>query len=248
MSIINRIVELLKSNGTSQADLCNYINIKYNVFTTWKTRETDPPAKYLVQICEFLDITLEYLLTGKEKNSLKGNLSNDEQELLLIYKGLSDINKAKVKERATVLAELETPTEPVVEEETEEQETIFIEFSNLKVSAGAGEPLIDDSYPDFIEVKKGELTENANFAVKINGKSMMPHFKDGDVVLVRSQPYVNIGEIGIFVIDGNGYIKERGDDRLISINPRYNDIYFEEGQEIRCKGLVIGTLEEDDFV
>lgn len=248
MSIINRIVELLKSNGTSQADLCNYINIKYNVFTTWKTRETDPPAKYLVQICEFLDITLEYLLTGKEKNSLKGNLSNDEQELLLIYKGLSDINKAKVKERATVLAELETPTEPVVEEETEEQETIFIEFSNLKVSAGAGEPLIDDSYPDFIEVKKSELTENANFAVKINGKSMMPHFKDGDVVLVRSQPYVNIGEIGIFVIDGNGYIKERGDDRLISINPRYNDIYFEEGQEIRCKGLVIGTLEEDDFV
>ena len=76
---------------------------------------------------------------------------------------------------------------------------------------------------------------------------MMPHFKDGDVVLVRSQPYVNVGEIGIFVIDGNGYIKERGDDRLISINPEYDDIYFEEDQDIRCKGLVIGTLEEDDF-
>ena len=77
---------------------------------------------------------------------------------------------------------------------------------------------------------------------------MIPHFKDGDLVLVRSQPYVNVGEIGIFIIDGNGYIKERGDDRLISINPRYDDIYFEEGQEIRCKGLIIGTLDEDDFV
>ena len=60
--------------------------------------------------------------------------------------------------------------------------------------------------------------------------------------------YVNVGEIGIFIIDGNGYIKERDDDRLISINPRYDNIYFEEGQEIRYKGLVIGTLEEDDFV
>lgn len=60
--------------------------------------------------------------------------------------------------------------------------------------------------------------------------------------------YVNVSEIGIFIIDGNGYIKERDDDRLISINPRYDNIYFEEGQEIRYKGLVIGTLEEDDFV
>ncbi len=77
---------------------------------------------------------------------------------------------------------------------------------------------------------------------------MMPHFKDGDVVLVQSQPDVNIGEIGIFIIDGNGYIKERGERCLISINPEYDDIYFEEGQDIRCKGLVIGTLEEDDFV
>ncbi len=133
-------------------------------------------------------------------------------------------------------------------EEPEEQETIFIEFSTLKVSAETGEPLIDDSYPDFIEVKKSELTESTNFAVKINGKSMMPKFKDGDVVLVKSQPDVNVSEIGIFIIDGNGYIKERGDNRLISINPEYDDIYFQEGQDIRCKGLVIGTLEDDDFV
>ena len=64
----------------------------------------------------------------------------------------------------------------MIDEEPEEQETIFIEFSTLRVSARAGEPLIDDSYLDFIEVKKRELTESTNFAVKINGKSMMPKF------------------------------------------------------------------------
>lgn len=202
----------------------------------------------LLAVSEHFKVSIDYLLTGKEKNSSTNILNADEQEMLELFNALSHDNKIRIKERAAVLAELEAPTEPVVEEESEEQETIFIEFSTLRVSAGEGEPLIDDSYPDFIEVKKSELTENANFAVKINGKSMMPHFKDGDVVLVKSQPYVNVGEIGIFVMDGNGYIKERGNDRLISINPEYDDIYFEEGQEIRCKGLVIGTLEEDDFV
>lgn len=217
--------------------------------SNWK-KGASPNSDIVAKLAVRLNVSADFLIFGKKESLSKDKLSDDEQEMLLIYKSLSDINKAKVKERATVLAELEVPVanEPTNEIEPEEQETIFIEFSNLRVSAGAGEPLIDDSYPDFIEVKKGELTENANFAVKINGKSMMPHFKDGDVVLVRSQPYVNVGEIGIFIIDGNGYIKERGDDRLISINPRYDDIYFEEGQEIRCKGLVIGTLEEDDFV
>ena len=77
---------------------------------------------------------------------------------------------------------------------------------------------------------------------------MLPRFKDKEWVLVRSQPDVEIGEIGIFIIDGNGYIKERAADRLVSINPEYDDIYFKENQDIKCKGLVIGTLESDDFV
>ena len=183
----------------------------------------------------------------KEKSSPTVTLTADEQELLQYFKKLSDKSKGMVLGRAEALAELEAPVEPVQEEE-EEIETIFIEYSTLRVSAGTGEPLIDDTYPEFIEVKRSELTEEANFAVKINGNSMLPHYKNNDIVLVRSQPEVAVGEIGIFTIDGEGYIKERGENRLISLNPEYDDIYFKEGQDIRCKGLVIGTLEDDDFV
>ena len=248
MSIINRIVELLKRKGASQADICNYIGIKYNVFTTWKTRGTDPPAKYLVQICDFLNITLDYLFTGQEKSSSKDKLSDDEQEMLDLFNALSRDNKIRIKERATVLAELEAPVVPVIEEEPEEQETIFIEFATLKASAGTGEQLIDDPERDVIEVVKNEITMQAKFAIQIHGDSMEPEYSDGEIVLVKTQPQINVGQIGIFTVNDMGYIKKLGTDRLISVNPEYDDIYFEEEQEIRCKGLVIGTLEEGDFV
>lgn len=234
-------------NTTPTKFVTDILHLSSSKVTAWKNGSI-PKYEILNSIANHFNVSIGTLFDGKEKSSSKDELSNDEQEMLDLFNALSRDNKIRIKERAAVLAELEAPAKLVVEEEPAEQETIFIEFSTLRVSAGAGEPLIDDSYPDFIEVKKSELTESANFAVKINGKSMMPHFKDGEIVLVRSQPYINVGEIGIFIIDGNGYIKERGKDRLISINPEYDDIYFEEGQDIRCKGLVIGTLEEDDFV
>lgn len=240
---------LLEKKGLKQADLCDAIGISSSTMTNWKNRGTDPPAKHIIPICEFLNISPYILLTGEEKSSPTVELTADERELLDIYNNLSPKSQGQVKERAIVLAELEaTAVNDPEQVDEEEPETIFIEYSTLKVSAGTGEPLIDDTYPEFIEVKRSELTEEANFAVQISGNSMMPRFKNKDIVLVRSQPTVEIGEIGIFIIDGNGYIKERAVNRLISINPEYDDIFFKENQDIRCKGLVIGTLEEDDFV
>ena len=247
MSIINNLLLLLEEKRLKQSDLCDAIGISSSTMTNWKNRGTDPPSKHIIPICEFLNVSPYILLTGKEKSSLTSELSADEQELLGCFKKLSDKSKGMVLGRAEALAELEAPVEPDQEEE-EEIETIFIEYSTLRVSAGTGEPLIDDTYPEFIEVKRSELTEEANFAVKINGNSMLPHYKNNDIVLVRSQPEVAVGEIGIFTIDGEGYIKERGENKLISLNPEYDDIYFKEGQDIRCKGLVIGTLEDEDFV
>ena len=242
LGILDRISKLL--GNREQRELTTYLGLKSVAFSEWKSGKSKSYKKYLIEIADFFNVSLDYLVYGKEKSSLTSELSADEQELFKIYKGLSIENKARVRERAEVLAELEAPAvnEPEPEED-KEIETIFIEYSTLRVSAGTGEPLIDDTYPEFIEVKRSELTEEANFAVKINGNSMLPHYKNNDIVLVRSQPEVAVGEIGIFTIDGEGYIKERGENRLISLNPEYDDIYFKEGQDIRCKGLVIGTLE-----
>ncbi|MCM1008980.1 MAG: hypothetical protein NC485_13920 [Ruminococcus flavefaciens] len=242
-----QLKQACKSNNTSITAVLKKIGIGTANGTYWKNGSV-PSSDIVVQLSEFLNVSTDYLLKGKEKSSPMAELTNDEQEMLLIYKGLSDISKAKVKERAIVLSEIESPVEQVAEEDPEEQETIFIEFATLKASAGTGEQLTDDPERDFIEVVKNDTTLQAKFAIQIHGDSMEPEYNNGDIVLVKAQPQINIGQIGIFTVNDMGYIKKLGKDRLISLNPDYEDIYFKEGQEIRCKGLVIGTLEEDDFV
>ena len=74
-------------------------------------------------------------------------------------------------------------------------------------------------------------------------KDDTPRFRDGDIVLVEDTDSVEIGELGIFVLDGNGYFKKYGGDRLISLNPEYNDILLKNFDEVACCGRVVGKLK-----
>ncbi len=238
-----QLKQACKKENTSITATLKKIGIGTANGTYWKNGSV-PSSDIVVQLSEFLNVSTDYLLKGVENNSLTVELNDDEQELLEYFSKLSDKSKGIILGKAETLVELEKP----VADEPEEQETIFIEFATLKASAGTGEQLIDDPEQDFIEVIKNNMTLQAKFAIQIHGDSMEPEYANGDIVLVKAQPQINIGQIGIFTVNDMGYIKKLGTDRLISINPEYDDIYFEEGQEIRCKGLVIGTLEEDDFV
>ncbi len=247
MDILDRILMLL--GNREQRELTNFLGLKSVAFSEWKSGKSKSYKKYLIEIADFFNISLDYLVYGKEKGCSTFKLTDEEQELLEYFNKLSDKSKGKIIERAAVLAELEMPVtnEPVAVEEPEEKR-LKINCSTYQVSAGAGFELGEGDEWYEIEVPDTSKARKADFALQIKGNSMEPIYFNGDIVLVKEQPYVNIGEIGIFIIDGNGYIKKRGNDRLISINPEYDDIYFREGQDIRCKGLVIGTLEDDDFV
>ena len=250
MTITERIFTILSQNKLSQKDFAKIIDVNEKTVSAWKKNNSLPPLDKISNISDCLGVSIDYLLTGKEKSSSAVELDSDEQLLIGYFKNLSDISKGIILGRAEQLAELEkiVADEPVDEEEPEEQETIFREFATLKASAGTGEQLIDDPEQDFIEVVKNDMTLQAKFAIQIHGDSMEPEYANGDIVLVKAQPQIDIGQIGIFTVNDMGYIKKLGTDRLISVNPEYDDIYFEEGQDIRCKGLVIGTLDEDDFV
>lgn len=234
LSIIDNILSLLKQKGLKQADLCNFIGINTSTMTNWKNRKTDPPAKYIIPICEFLNVSPHKLLVGKEKSS-PTDLTADEQKLLTYYKDLNDIDKGIVIGRAEALLEqYKTPIK-------ESKNTIFIEYYSLPVSAGTG-VYLDGCEKDMLEVEETDLTNEANFALRVSGNSMEPVYHDGDMVLIASQPTVELGETGIFIVNDEGYIKKFGGDKLISLNPDYDDIMLNEDDSFYCKGKVIGVL------
>ncbi len=127
-------------------------------------------------------------------------------------------------------------------EEEQEEPMIEIRYSLLPASAGTGE-FLDDENIEIREFPDTPDARRADIVIPVDGDSMEPVFSDGDELYVRLQPAVEIGEIGIFIVDGKGYVKEYAKDRLISLNPEYDDIYPDEYAEPRCVGKVIGKVE-----
>lgn len=84
--VIERIIELLDKKALKASDLCRFIGINTSTMTNWKNRGTDPPAKFIVPICEFLNVSCEFLLTGKEKSNIHEISNNDIEWLSLIHR------------------------------------------------------------------------------------------------------------------------------------------------------------------
>lgn len=127
-------------------------------------------------------------------------------------------------------------------QEEKKIKVIQLPLSELKVSAGIGSWIEDNRYGT-IEVVDTPESRKADLVIEINGNSMEPTYHNGDNVLVRLQPSIDIGEIGVFVKGSEGYIKELGKNCLISRNKEYEDIIFNEYSDIHCVGKVIGVAE-----
>ena len=109
-----------------------------------------------------------------------------------------------------------------IESREEKGSITYITLYDLAVSAGTGEPLGDTYYSTKLEIPTEEVPEEAHCCLRVNGDSMEPAYKDGDVVFVRRQDEpVREGEIGIFSLNGEGYMKRLGHKELESLNPKY---------------------------
>lgn len=240
MSMVDRICELAHEKGISISALEKTLGLGNGIIGKW--RKQSPSCDKLKLVADYLNATIDYLLTGKKECSSTANLTPDEHELLQYFKKLSDKSKGIVLGRAEQLAELETPV--VKEPEPEQEPTIQIKHSYYRVSAGTGFNLPEGDDWEMIDIPDTPEARRADFAITIKGNSMEPVYFDGDIVLVKQQPAVELGEIGIFNIENNGYIKKFGGDRLISLNDAYDDIILSEYDEDsnHCLGKVIGRV------
>ncbi len=120
---------------------------------------------------------------------------------------------------------------------------LILPLYNLPVSAGGG-IYLDGDDAEQITIKYNSRSAKADFALRVSGNSMEPHYSDSDILLVQEQSDLLFGELGVFICDGEGFFKKFGGDRLISLNSEYDDIPLSSFADISCKGRVIGRLKK----
>ncbi len=58
----DRLLELRKEAGISQAKLAECLEVSYAVVCYWETDRSEPTAPNLVKIANFFDVSVDYLL------------------------------------------------------------------------------------------------------------------------------------------------------------------------------------------
>lgn len=237
----------LKENKMTQKKLSELLNVSQAAVTNWTKGKNSPDIETLIRICNILEISINDIL-DVDVPAADNELSKTDRVYMQKYIALDSSGKSLVQliidnetQRMHTQAAQAVTAEPEAQELPEEDNIISIVFYDLPVSAGTG-IYLNDSYKDEIEVERNDLTERADFALRINGDSMEPRYHNGDVLLVREQSAVEQGECGIFILNGEGYFKKLGRNQLISLNPKYRPIPIHEYDTVSCIGKVLGTL------
>lgn len=147
-----------------------------------------------------------------------------------------EVSRCKKLAKEKKQSELKEHTSPVV--------TLKQPYTQVAAAEGSGAFLLDDGCEE-VSVTLNQFTQQADVILKVVGRSMEPTISDGDRVLVRVQPSVNLGEIGVFIIDGQGYLKERASDRLVSLNSNIEDVFLGDLQQAECYGKFISVLDPE---
>ena len=262
-AILSILLQSIQKRGITEKDCLKSCGINTSFLTDWKTEKIkNPSIDKVVKLAIFLDLDLNELLLGTNKTALC--LSEDETRLLFIYNKLSSSDKIRVSERAVTLAELaaeraasQKPKKEVVQKksgskkplrfpaiaEQDEEESCYIDICALPAGAGTG-VYLDESRTEPLKIVHTDIADRANYAVKVSGVSMEPLFHDGDIVLVETCPSIEQGEIGVFIVNGEGFIKKYGGHQLISLNPECDNIDLHEYDSVYCRGRVLGIAEK----
>lgn len=103
MEIYERMFMIMDEKGIISADLAKKLGVSRGTVTNWKSRGTNPPADYIVVICELLEVDIEYFLSGKTKTL---NINYDEKNLIEHYRLCNTENKKQLNSLAKSLSQI----------------------------------------------------------------------------------------------------------------------------------------------
>ncbi len=95
MTITERLFQAIKQKNIKQIELAEALNIKPQIINNWKSRGTTPPMEYLPLICDALNISWQYLVTGEESNEY---YTAEEKSLVEQFRGTDDTGKKRIME------------------------------------------------------------------------------------------------------------------------------------------------------
>ena len=187
-----RIDEARRKAGLSLVDFSALLR-QYGVtmspsgINKWAKGSALPNAYQLVAVCHALDLDVDVSYFCSSHTP-----------------ALNDAGLAKVREyKDDLIASGKYKPQPKV---VSILKYIEMPVSNLAVSAGTGE-FLDEGNFEMVSFPEKSVPKGADFGVRVSGDSMEPVYHDGQIVWVEECETLAVGEVGIFVYDGDGYLK-----------------------------------------
>ncbi len=220
MSFSSQIKNIRFEKKLSQAHVAALLGVAKSTYSLYESGKREPDIKKIKLLAQILNVSTDTLFE-------LSSFSDEETDIIEKYRSLNEKSKSSVKNFLN--HEYSFSSGKV---------RYIIPYCDLPASAGTGQFWDSSSYSEY------ELPyappENANILVRVSGNSMEPMFFDGDKLFVQRQTSLNYGEIGLFAIGSDVFVKEYTPEGLKSINPDYSLI---KNKNIICLGKVLDKLK-----
>lgn len=224
----------------TQKQLGKILGVSIMTIRNWESGEKSPSMHAIIDLTRVFGISADELLGTKRSNLSDWPITSAESSLLKTYRSL-DTHGRKVVDTICAL-ELSR----VEETAPKNRITRMIPFYLVPSAAGYSAPIEGSDY-EMMEIDDS-VPHGADFAVRIQGDSMAPYIEDGDIVYVKKQNELGVGDVGIFSIDGAMYCKlyytdEERNLTLVSANPerKSSNVYVsaDSASTVMCCGKVL---------
>ena len=208
----------------TQKEIAEELGISFQAYSAWERGVKEPSKEKVAQLEKILKVAKGYFT---------------QIEIVRLYNSLSKQGKDKVVLYARNLAQ-EEQTQKVT---TMLPERLYEYHVYERMSAGIGASVYDDQNFDTVYFNE-ELAHD--FASWVSGDSMEPKYQNGSVALIRETGFDYDGAVYAVVCNNQTYIKrvyrEEEGLRLVSINPKYKDIFISYEEDPRIVGIIVGNF------
>ena len=207
----------------TQKEIADKLGISYQAYSAWERGVKKPSREKVQQLEQILNVPKGYFT---------------EVEIVRLYNTLSDEGKNNALSYVRKLVQKET-CKNVVSISAKLYEYHVYE----KMSAGIGSSVYNDWNYDTVYFDEEQAHD---FASWVSGDSMEPNYQNGSVALIRETGFDYDGAVYAVLCNGQTYIKrvyrEKNGLRLVSINPKYQDIFLSYDEDPRVVGVVVGNF------